>query len=84
MVKKISAESLGLCEIADAAIRLGAAERTVQKWVFDGLIPALPVGKGRRLAYLVRLADVDAFRRPTMGRPKRKKPATRKPRAKKT
>lgn len=51
---------------------LGAAERTVQKWVMDGLLPALSVGGGKRSAYLLRLKDVKKFKRPVMGRKPRK------------
>lgn len=65
--KVIPLSKSGLVEVEEAAKRLKAAARTVQKWIADGLLPVHSVGGG--MVYLIREADLKKFVRPKMGRP---------------
>ena len=64
MVTEILLSEFGLVTVDEAAKMRGCAVRTVQKWVADGILPALCAGKGRRGVYLLR-----AFTPPPRGRP---------------
>jgi excisionase family DNA binding protein len=69
-VREVPLSSVGLLSVAEAAAALDAAERTVQKWIQDGLLPAVVAGAGMRTVHLLRLSDVKAFVKPVRGRPK--------------
>ncbi|WP_439622334.1 helix-turn-helix domain-containing protein [Gemmata sp.] len=71
MVREIALKDVGLLSVADAAAELGAAPRTVQKWIADGLLPVVVAGGGMRTVYLLRAADVKGFTPPPMGRPRK-------------
>jgi hypothetical protein len=83
---KFDLRAHGIETLGAACKRKKWAHPTAQKWVAAGLLPAVKVGPGRGVL-LVRVADVDAFERPPMGRPvgaKDARPrgrATRRPRA---
>jgi hypothetical protein len=83
VIREIPLSEVGLLSVADAAARKGVALRTFQKWVQDGLVPAVVAGGGMRAVHLFRPADVDAAVPPTRGAPRKVKslPA-RKPAAK--
>jgi excisionase family DNA binding protein len=68
-VREVPLSSVGLLSVAEAAAALDAAERTVQKWIQDGLLPAVVAGAGMRTVHLLRLSDVKAFEKPARGRP---------------
>lgn len=72
-VIEIPHATLGLLSVGDAAALRGVNVRTVQRWVSDGLIPAVVSGAGKRVAYLLRRADVEQFRPRSVGAPKRQK-----------
>ena len=69
MVSEIPLSEFGLLTVDGAAALRGWRVRTVQKWIADGLLPAVCAGKGRRGVYLLREKDVRAFTPPTRGRP---------------
>ena len=68
-VREISLESLGLISVEDAAALKGVTPRSVQRWIADGLLPAIQAGSGNKLVYLLRRRDVERFTVPARGRP---------------
>lgn len=73
-MREVPLADVGLLSVAEAAARLDVAERTVQKWIQDGLLPVVVAGGGMRTVHLVRLADVKAFEPPPRGRPHKEEP----------
>lgn len=85
---KLDLANFGLETTEQAATRRGQHPATVRKWVADGILPAVPIGKGRTTRYLVEPAVVDAIPIRERGAPKKnanaKKPTApkkRKPKA---
>jgi len=68
-LKTIPLKEFGLVEVADAAAMHGRSVRSVQNWIVAGQIPAVVVGQGKSVVYLLRLADVKKFTPPARGRP---------------
>lgn len=70
-VDAISPAALGLWTLEEAAAHHGCDPRTVRRWVTLGHLPALVVGEGQRVQYLVRRKDAERFAPPTAGRPRK-------------
>lgn len=68
---------LGLILVADAAKIHGVTPEAVQQWIRAGRLPVIVVGTGRSVVYLLRVVDVESFKRPK--RPKRTTLGPRKP-----
>jgi excisionase family DNA binding protein len=78
-VAEIPRIDAGWLTTAEAAERRGWSLSAVQKWVAEGLLPAMLVGSGRnRTSYLLRVKDVDRFVPPVRGRPWPKKERPRR------
>ena len=79
-VDEIPLASVGLVDVRTWAKQLGRGVRAVQRWIEDGKVPAVIVGKPPRHTFLVRIQDTKNFTPPPVGRPPKDKPETKKPR----
>ena len=66
----LSPEQFGLVTVAVVAIRFDTCERAVQKWIGRGWLPAVPVGSGSHVRYLVPERELARFVKPIRGRRK--------------
>lgn len=75
----VSLAKYGLETIEEAAKRKGVAATTVRRWVQLGHLPAVPIGSGRSMKYLVAIVDVDSFEPNPVGAPEGNQNAAKKP-----
>lgn len=68
-VVRIPIEDTEWLTVEGAAAVHGVGERAVQRWITNGLLPALQIGEGRPV-YLLRRRDVEQFAPTPRGRPK--------------
>ena len=64
-----------LATVAEVAAEQGCTTAAVQRWITDGLLPAVLIA-GQRPTYLIDRRALKRFVRPTQGRPR--KPAAKR------